>query len=311
MPAPNVAPALPNIIRDTKSRPPGNVPSHVRAISQTTPIQDSSNVFKAEPNDKLEEITTAVTDIALAKNDLEISNVLSSGKSGDSLADDQSQISSSSLKQQSFDTKSMTSVTTFAMDEKESIRPDDSASVRAVEEDDVHPGLSRNSSFQQEPETHPRLSRTNVRMLGPSVTIAARRQPYTTLTNPPRFGDLPIGPMPEPVIPQTRTITEPPVSIEDESRPRPIISIATPDEKLIEALSSPKDRLPLLQLEEKIMTFITKGRDTMLELPPQNSFTRLLTHKLADYYNLAHHINDENNSVRIFRTDYCALSTLR
>lgn len=221
--------------------------------------------------------------------------------SGDSIGDDQSQLSSSSLKQQSFDTKSMASVTTFALDEKESIRPDDSASVRAADEDEPHPGLSRNSSFQQEAE--PAIQKINPKITGPSVTIAARRYPYTTLVNPPRFGDLPLEPLPEPQILEPTVDNAPANALVEENRARLSETSTGPDEKLLEALSSHKDRLPLLQLEEKIVAFIAAGRDTMLELPPQNSFTRLLTHKLADYYNLAHHINDDNSSVRIFRTD--------
>ena len=58
-----------------------------------------------------------------------------------SLATDDSvtQLSSSdgSVKPPSLDGKSVASGTTFALDEKESIRPDDSASLRAVEEEDV------------------------------------------------------------------------------------------------------------------------------------------------------------------------------
>ena len=47
-------------------------------------------------------------------------------------------------------------------------------------------------------------------------------------------------------------------------------------------------------------------RDEFLDLPPQNSFGRLLAHKLADYYNLAHYnlshyTNTDSSSVRLFR----------
>ena len=50
--------------------------------------------------------------------------------------DDQTQISSSSTKPASLDGKSTTSGTTFALDEKESLQPDDSASVKAAEDED-------------------------------------------------------------------------------------------------------------------------------------------------------------------------------
>ena len=53
--------------------------------------------------------------------------------------DSNTQLSSSdgSAKPPSLDGKSVASGTTFALDEKESLRPDDSASLRAVEEEDV------------------------------------------------------------------------------------------------------------------------------------------------------------------------------
>lgn len=44
-----------------------------------------------------------------------------------------------------------------------------------------------------------------------------------------------------------------------------------------------------------------------MDLPPCNSFCRLLTHKLADYYHLTHTLEPAINSVRIFRTPFCRL----
>lgn len=40
-----------------------------------------------------------------------------------------------------------------------------------------------------------------------------------------------------------------------------------------------------------------------MDLPPCNSFCRMLTHKLADYYHMTHSF--ENGAVRIFRTPFC------
>jgi hypothetical protein len=53
-------------------------------------------------------------------------------------------------------------------------------------------------------------------------------------------------------------------------------------------------------------------RDDFIDLPPQNSFGRLLAHKLADYYNLAHYnlshyTNSDSSSVRLFRGACCNL----
>jgi hypothetical protein len=55
-----------------------------------------------------------------------------------------------------------------------------------------------------------------------------------------------------------------------------------------------------------------QNREDFLDLPPQNSFGRLLAHKLADYYNLAHYnlshyVNSDTSSVRLFRGACCTL----
>lgn len=42
-----------------------------------------------------------------------------------------------------------------------------------------------------------------------------------------------------------------------------------------------------------------------MDLPPSNSFCRMLTHKLADYYHMTHSFESHIGSVRIFRTPFC------
>lgn len=42
-----------------------------------------------------------------------------------------------------------------------------------------------------------------------------------------------------------------------------------------------------------------------MDLPPSNSFCRMLTHKLADYYHMTHEFEAGAGSVRIFRTPFC------
>lgn len=42
-----------------------------------------------------------------------------------------------------------------------------------------------------------------------------------------------------------------------------------------------------------------------MDLPPSNSFCRMLTHKLADYYHMTHSYEPHVGSVRIFRTPFC------
>lgn len=42
-----------------------------------------------------------------------------------------------------------------------------------------------------------------------------------------------------------------------------------------------------------------------MDLPPNNSFCRMLTHKLADYYQMTHSFEAVQGSVRIYRTPFC------
>ncbi|KAK6368060.1 uncharacterized protein PV06_09639 [Exophiala oligosperma] len=248
-----------------------------------------------DTNTQSEYVTNAIQGLSLVQGAATAPPGSQSADSGESLEDDQSQLSNSSIKQQSFDTKSMASVTTFAMDEKESIRPDDSASVRAAEDDEASSAPSREMSFTRDNE------RLNQRPMPSGVTIAARRYHTLTLTNPPRFGDLPVIPMlrggadeqnhSEGTGPQQ-------IGVQERTASLPV----APDEKLLDALASPKDRLSLLQLEEKFLGLLANSESMFLDLPPQNGFARLLTHKLADYYSLAHHTNDDSTSIRVFKT---------
>ncbi len=44
-----------------------------------------------------------------------------------------------------------------------------------------------------------------------------------------------------------------------------------------------------------------------MDLPPSNSFCRMLTHKLADYYHMTHSFEAVASSVRIYRTPFCRI----
>jgi hypothetical protein len=176
--------------------------------------------------------------------------------------DDRSHLSNSSAKPASFDTKSVASENTFAMDEKESLRPDDSASVQAADEDEpyfVTPVPGR-------PDAQVSLDGSNSGSRGPlhdapiSVGAAARRFPMSIMANPPRFGDI----MPN-VAPSLSQNGVPLGSFPTnpngvESLQQYPASPAPPDEKIIEAMGTPKDRLLLLQLEEKFLAFIAQSR---------------------------------------------------
>ncbi|KAM5479562.1 hypothetical protein McanCB56680_005490 [Microsporum canis] len=207
--------------------------------------------------------------------------------------DDQTHLSNSSTKPTSFDSKSMASVTTFAMDEKESLRPDDSASVQAVEEDEyLAPAVDTASS--QANSISPVSNRDDLH----KNTLL--REPELLKKNALPFHEDALrrnGVLPREATPASES--------EQNLHGFP----SEPDEKLVEAMGSPKDRLLLLQLEEKIISFIKNSSEGSLELPPCNSFGRLLAHKLGDYYHLTHFVDNNVTSVRLHRTPWSRLPT--
>ncbi|KAI4142626.1 MAG: hypothetical protein LQ340_007281 [Diploschistes diacapsis] len=216
------------------------------------------------------------------------------------LEDEKTHLSVSSTKAPSLDGKSIASITTFAMDEKESIRPDDSASVQAAEDEDSNSGPgsgAQNSRFGSEAGAkafHSQLQEISQqrgiplpRKIGDAVTAAplvnCLQQPLTISASPPN-----LGPQGAPMIPQYQ--------------------FCAPDQKLLEALESAKDRLFLLQLEQQFIAFIQDLQVNSLDLPPYNSFFRLLAHRLGDYYRLSHWVDGSTNAVRLYKTNetHCA-----
>jgi hypothetical protein len=99
--------------------------------------------------------------------------------------------------------------------------------------------------------------------------------------------------------------TMPLASVGSSSDALNVIYRQAPDEKLLEALASPRDRLFLLRLEKDVIEFVQDSKEPYMDLPPSNSFCRMLTHKLADYYHMTHSFEPHIGSVRIFRTPFC------
>ena len=173
------------------------------------------------------------------------------------LDDEKTHLSLSSTKAASVDGKSVTSGTTFAMDEKESIRPDDSASVQAAEDDDSNsgPGTGEPSSrlgsesgakpFQY--QFHEISERTGGNTYRPTPLS---RRVMLSVGEDSRPGILPASNLP--------STTGPDVGAEIgvAGIPQLPAMVQEPDEKLLEALESPKDRLFLLQLEQQFISFI-------------------------------------------------------
>lgn len=304
-PNPNPPPTLPDEKknRTTENINPRKAPQSNNTMPSHSPRKVNEPVFgRLDVQSQSEYVATAIEGLSLVKDSTTDLSGPHSAESGESLEDDQSHLSNSSTKLQSFDTKSMASVTTFAMDEKESIRPDDSASIRAIDDDEASNAPGRELSFQREPEHAPAVSRHGLKPSTSGVTIAPRRYHTLTLTNPPRFGDLPVSPIVQAESPDERPIPDDQAHPSNGGHERaPPLPVA-PDEKLLDALATPKDRLPLLQLEEKLLTFIANPRLEYLDLPPQHSYARLLAHKLADYYMLVHQINEDGTSIRILKT---------
>ncbi|KAM3074655.1 hypothetical protein ACMFMG_008083 [Clarireedia jacksonii] len=186
----------------------------------------------------------------------------------------------------SLDGKSITSGTTFALDEKESLRPDDSASVKAAEDDDTFSG--RGSIV------------AGSRIGSEAAARAYRAQFY----EPPDRRSM--QPMQERhsqgiVTPQSGSSGQ--QTTDDKSKPLvgpagsteafTLFYRQTPDEKLLEALESPKDRIFLLRLEQDVIEFVKDSK--------------MLTHKLADYYHMTHQVDAVAGAVRIFRTPFCRI----
>jgi len=142
----------------------------------------------------------------------------------------------------SLDGKSITSGTTFALDEKESLRPDDSASVKAAEDDDTFSG------------------RGSI-VAGSRIGSEAAARAYRA-----EFYEAPVRrsmqPMPERqnqgiITPQSGSSGQ--QTTDDGKANKPLMGLPgapdafnlfyrqTPDEKLLEALESPKDRIFLLR----------------------------------------------------------------
>lgn len=171
-----------------------------------------------------------------------------------SFEDDRTHLSNSSTKPTSFDSKSMASVTTFAMDEKDSLRPDDSASVQAVDEEESLSGpasgvpnsLMGSESGARVPREHARDSAQKPRaILRSSGAVLNDGGAQTSGTIPPdSVSNNFVTPTPE-VLQGGAGLNVFPLE---------------PDEKLLEAMKTPKDRLLILQLEEKITHFLKHSK---------------------------------------------------
>ncbi|EAU30695.1 conserved hypothetical protein [Aspergillus terreus NIH2624] len=284
-----------------------SVPPESQDRKGTFTTQESSSNVQGDVDAidrRVDGLTQAVQDVhIIGKKGQESPDYSSEGhengalKRETSFEDDRTHLSSSSTKPTSFDSKSMASVTTFAMDEKDSLRPDDSASVQAIDEEE---SLSGPASGAPNSLTG---SESGARGLRDIQRARAALQNAGPLFDPnQRVNGLPDSIPNNFVIPNHDAFQSgQPIAM----HPFPL----EPDEKLLEAMKSPKDRLLILQLEEKVRNFIQHSKEQSLELPPSNAFGRLLAHKLGDYYHLTHFVDNNVTSVRLHRTPFCRLPT--
>ncbi|KAK3074803.1 hypothetical protein LTR53_002469 [Teratosphaeriaceae sp. CCFEE 6253] len=209
--------------------------------------------------------------------------------------------SSGSAKPASLDGKSVASGTTFALDEKESLRPDDSASVNAVEDDESFPAVPMLPGASHGAEYGMRAFRDQLREISDMdpARHGVQPQPYGQPSHT-RKGVLYVPPPG----PGADIVTHPieTANINGGSTGYP------PDPKLLEALDSPRDRLMVMKLQTDIIDFIGDPKEVALTLPQCNAYHRMLAHKAADYYMLDHVVDDSASGVRLFKT---ALTCLR
>jgi len=212
--------------------------------------------------------------------------------------DSNTQVSSSSgsAKPPSLDGKSVASGTTFALDEKESLRPDDSASVKAADDEDVF--------------SPPSSGIPGSRMGSDDGVRAFRDQLREISSMEPTRCDMAPQSFRPPINPQQGVLYVPPTGLGVDLVPTSTrgaegkegIIDCMPDPKLLEALESPRDRIWVLKLEQDISDFVKDPKEASLNLPQCNAYHRMLAHKIADYYTLGHIVDDSASAVRLYKT---------
>ena len=183
------------------------------------------------------------SDQVLDSNDQDIRSSLPGSSR---LDDEKTHLSVSSTKAPSLDGKSVASGTIF---EKESIRPEDSASVKAAEDEDSNSGPgSGTQNSQMGSEAGGKAFHNQLQEISAQRSIPLARQLALANVDGGRKGV---------IQPSGALNVVPPGIGSDIGMPIvPQYQQAEPDLKLLEALQSPKDRLFLLQLEQQFIAFI-------------------------------------------------------
>ncbi|KAL9057032.1 MAG: hypothetical protein Q9162_002580 [Coniocarpon cinnabarinum] len=210
------------------------------------------------------------------------------------------------IRRDNSDTKSVTSRTTLTLDEKESLMPDDSASMQGGrDEEPTSPAEDIHAGFKVDVDSDARAFQDQLyeidRHGGKPLAIAQR--PVTSSSIPARQNGAVAYQSPGVALQSPQG----PSPREQSGGPGPGL-VLHPDDKLIEALKSEKDRVFVVKIETDFRDFIEHSKDIELQLPSTNTFYRLLSHKLADYYILGHIYEDALKAVRIRKTAYTRLA---
>lgn len=218
-------------------------------LTATTPMVSST------ANGEVERLTHTVSSIRIVDEDQ--SSTSKSSEEGVKLSLSPSE--SSSRVPPSLDGKSTASGTTFGMDEKESLRPDDSASVMAAEEED----LSSTAGSRPGSETGAKAFRDQFHEISERLGYPVSRGIPTA---PRGHTSIPSPAPSRPTGAPARSDAVPGKAACSIISPLPNGSLplgfsqSEPDEKLLEALESPKDRLFLLRLEQEVIEFVRESK---------------------------------------------------
>ncbi|TKX18703.1 SUZ domain-containing protein 2 [Elsinoe australis] len=197
------------------------------------------------------------------------------------------------------DGKSTTSGTTFPLDEKESLRPDDSASVQAGEEEDGRGSTQPSSRIGSDSGARAFSEQLReISIMGPPSkppAVMARMNSANAVNAGVLYSPSPIA------VPNALNGVS--VALNHDQN----TLSGQPDEKLLEALNSIRDRVWVLKLEQDITDFVKDPAAQMFDLPQCNSFYRMLAHKMADYYLLGHTMDASLATVRLWKTPNCRI----
>jgi len=171
--------------------------------------------------------------------------------------------SDASLRKESPDAKSVASRTTLTLDEKESVQPDDSASMQAALEDDL---LSISGSgvavSSRESDPNIRAFREQLHEIDQTASAgpiplgmpACARTPLIGLSGVGNSFSMPLAVLNAPNLPTASQM------IPSQLRTSLPELVVPPDDKLLEALASPKDRLFVLKIEQDMIDFVKDSK---------------------------------------------------